>query len=680
MNRTPRGRVRPNPDELRSEQLRPVASPVDTYARPAMDEVNQAAAKAQYVENVLGTIARPVERMFAEQVQEREATRKREEQLQASLDAHGDYYKWYAEVAPSLSGLAPEKVSETWQAKFTERFGQEEDRLKSFALQELLMRSIGAETNQAVNRAARAAEMQRYDNWSVALAGQIDEAKKNGVSGEGLFSLFDDHFKVGKETGLDAGELNKRFLLLQADMLSGDNRSQWDTSIRDYFKARKLDQTQNPEYNALLDQITSKINTPTTAEREQFQINLGREAEALVASGVSSKTFEQWFDKQVSGGALNMGITDGFRARYLAQIENRNKRLAESSARTAVLSSTVQNFLTTGTFVENRQPYTKADGTMGFVSRAEQEDAILSTGRQMYADNPAGYYREVLTRVRDPNVSAILQSGVRAMTVLNEGDPQKNAQAIMKGFAIYDELIKAGGDPAVNMQVDTKTKELYEDYRSLRNMGYQDAQIAELLRVERSTGATVPNEKLQSVVKEIAATTSWFTLGDNDAVNTAYITTNIRRTAERLASMGGGGDMDAILAEAKRRFETTHTKTKGGKAFLFTGDPEVTRMFGSPQKFAETTERVADYLEELYIKDAKDQGVNAADVQLQMVPHPTIPQAYQVITEAGNPFAPMRYMTLQQILQASQQAEAAKRNEALRKRRNQTNAEPIIAP
>lgn len=668
------------PEAIRGEQLRPVATPVDTYVRPNTDGVDRAAARAQYLEQTLSTIGRPIERMFNEQVQEAQAERKREDNLKASIDAHGEYYKWYGEVAPQLQGLAPDRITEVWQGKFAERFGNEQDGLKKFALQELLMRSIGTETNQAVNRAARAAEAERYDNWSVSLVGQMQEAKQNGVTGEALFGLFDDHFKAGRDAGMDAGELNKRLLLVQADLLSGDDRSQWDTSIRDYFKSKKLDQTQNPEYNALLDQISSKINTPTTAEREQFQISLGREAEALVASGVSSKTFEQWFDKQVAGGALNMGITDGFRARYLAQIETRNKRFAESSARIAVLSSTVQNFLTTGTFVENRQPYMKADGTMGFVSRAEQEDAILNTGRQMYANNPAGYYREVLTRVRDPNVSAILQNGVRAMTMLNDGDPQKNAQAIMKGFAIYDELLKAGGDPAVNMQVDTKTKELYEDYRSLRNMGYQDAQIAEMLRVERSTGATVPNDKLQATVKDIASTTSWFTFGDNDAVNTAYITSNIRRTAERIASMGGGGDMDAILSEAKRRFESTHSKTKGGKTFLFTGDPEVTRLFGSPQKFAETTERVADYLEELYKKDAKDQGVNADAIQLQMVPHPTIPQAYQVITDAGNPFAPMRYMTLQQILQASQQAEAAKRNEALRKRRTQTNAEPIIAP
>lgn len=668
------------PEAIQGEQLRPVASPVDTFVRPSTDGVDRAAARAQYLEQTLSTMGRPIERMFNEQVQEARAERKRDESLKASIDAHGEYYKWYGEVAPQLQGLSADKITEVWQGKFTERFGNEQDGLKKYALQELLMRSIGTETNQAVSRAARAAEAQRYDNWSVGLVGQVEEAKRNGISGESLFSLYDDHFKAGRDAGMDTTELNKRMLLIQADMLGGDDRSQWDTSINEYFKVKKLDKTQNPEYNTLLDQINGKISSPTGTEKEAFQISLGREAEALVAKGVSAKTFDQWFDSKVKDGALSMGVTDGFRARYIGQIETRNRRYAEQAARTNVLSSTVQNFLTTGTFVENRQPYMKADGTMGYVSKAEQEDAILATGRRMYADNPQSYYREVLTRVRDPNVASLLENGVRAMTVQNEGDPQKNTQAIMKGFAVYDELIKAGGDPAVNMQISSDVKEMYESYRSFRNMGYQDAQIAEMLRTERKTGITVPNDKIDSKVSEIASTSSIFTFGDNDAQNTAYIKRELRTTVEKLASMGGGGDWDKLLDEAERRFVANHAKTKGGRAFLFTGDPQVTRSFGSPERFVEAAEKVAARIEEQYKADQEDKGIDASGVKLQMVPHPTIPQAYQVITDAGNPFAPMRYLTIDQIKKSYDALLAEEKNKELERRRNPVNAEPIIAP
>ena len=665
------------PERIRPEAIRPVASPVNTYARPDSSGVDEATAKAQYLEQTLAAVERPLTKMYNENIEERT----KEAKLQATLDAYGDYYKWYGETAPSLEGVPPEKVSEVWQQKFAERFGQEPDRLKSFALKELLASSIRSEAVQSSNKRAAAIEAERYDKWTVGLNGQLADAAKRGAPAEERQALIQSHFDAAASSGYDKRELTKRMLKTQADMLAGDDRTKWDTSILDHIKAKKLDQTQNPDYNTLIDQITNKIAAPTNVEKEQYQIGFAREAEELVSRGVSKKTFEQWFDKKFTEGAVGFGVGDAHRNRYISQIDERDKRAAELGARNAVLNKVGENFLATG-FVPTTSISYAVNGSAKSLSETDVQSAIRSKGAEVYGLGTPQYMVHVASKVKVPEFEMILNAGARAITTLNADKEQvtykdaqgnvinttKSAQALTQSFELYRRLKEAGAE---KVQVpDEKTRELFDDYLNLRNMGYQDSQISQMFANARNSGVTVPAQALDARVKGIQNTTMWDWTGwKSDANNGVYVKDTLKSTVKRLAAYSGSNDYDSMFAEATRRFEENHAQSPNGKSLLFVGDPKIPKMFGSKENFLAAVDVVTERIEENYRAQRKAQGLSVPKGVVQLAPMPGGQGRYIVTYDGMNPLADFDTITVDTIAKSYNAIKAEQQNKELAKQR-----------
>lgn len=665
------------PERIRPEAIRPTATPVNTYARPDSSGVDAATAKAQYLEQTLTAVERPLTRMFNENIEERT----KEAKMQATLDAYGDYYKWYGEVAPSLEGTPPEKVSEVWQQKFAERFGQEPDRLKSFALKELLASSIRSEAIQSSNKRAAAVEAEKYDKWTVSLSGLLADAAKRGASTEERQALIQSHFDAAAASGYDKRELTKRMLRTQADMVAGDDRSKWDTSILEHIKSKKLDQTQNPDYNTLIDQINGRIASPTNIEKESYQIGFAREAEELVSKGVSKKSFEQWFDKKVAEGAVGFGVGDAHRNRYISQIDERDKKAAELGARNAVLNKVGENFLATGFVPTTSIPYA-VNGSAKNISETDAQAAIRAKGAEVYGFASPQYMVHVASKVKVPEFEMILNAGARAITTLNSDKEQisfkdaqgnvinttKSAQALSQSFELYRRLKEAGAE---KVQIsDEKTRELFDDYLNLRNMGYNDSQISQMYANARNSGAVVPNEKLDARVKDIQNTTMWDWTGwKSDAHNGVYVKDTIKSTVKRLAAYSGSSDYDSMFAEAQRRFEENHAQSPNGKSLLFVGDPQIPRLFGSKENFLSAVDVVTERIEENYRAKRKLEGVSVPKGTVQLAPMPGGQGRYIVTYDGINPLADFDTITVDGIAKSFNAIKAEQQNKELAKQR-----------
>lgn len=621
------------PDPIRQEALRPVASPVDTFVRPNTDAVDEATAKAQYLENTLSTVEKPLKATYQETMDQRQ----KEAKLQATLDAYGEYYKWYGETAPSLEGLDPAKVQEVWSAKFAERFGNETDTLKSYALKELLSNSIASEVKQQANRRATEIQEGRYNNWTIGLSGQLADATKRGADEKERDSIIQSHFEAGRAAGLSGKELNKRMLRIQEDALTGE-RSKWDLSIYNHLVSRNQDKTGDADTNIFFDRIRGKLTTATTEEKELYQLDLRKRWGDLLQQNpnMSEKTFRQYVDAEVKAGGLTMGLTDTLVEGYVNQIRERQLKAQSQAARNAAISNAFA--AAGGGLPQEDVTYVDAKGETKTVSQSELKRVYRATGERVFGgkDNPA-YMREVASRVQDPYFSAVLAEGIRAMDAIAVGADYKTEGArIVKAFEVMDKLYAAGGHEAVKTQLagTPGALEKYQLYSNLKNQGYADDQITKMLSKPRAANINVDQKVLDAAVTKIMSTSSMWTFGDRDAVNAAYIRKTLKDSAEAHANATGNLDWKTIVEMQAANFTRNHFKSKDGAAFVFV-TPEIQRDYGG-QGFVDKVEVVLkdEEFRKRFIDARAAAGVDAKKVELHLVPHPIVPNKF-VIGDQG---------------------------------------------
>jgi hypothetical protein len=617
------------PDPIRQEALRPVASPVDTFVRPNTDAVDEATAKAQYLENTLSTVEKPLKAAYQETLDQRQ----KEAKLQATLDAYGEYYKWYGETAPSLEGLDPAKVQEVWSAKFAERFGNETDTLKSFALKELLSNSIASEVKQQANRRATEIQEGRLNNWTISLSGLLADATKRGADEKERDSIIQSHFEAGRAAGLSGKELNKRMLRIQEDALTGE-RSKWDLSIYNHLVSRNQDKTGDADTNIFFDRIRGKLTTATTEEKELYQLDLRKRWGDLLQQNpnMSEKTFRQYVDAEVKAGGLTMGLTDTLVEGYVNQIRERQLKAQSLAARKAAISNAFA--AAGGGLPQEDVTYVDAKGETKTVSQSELKRVYRDTGERVFGgkDNPA-YMREVASRVQDPYFSAVLAEGIRAMDAIAVGADYKTEGArIVKAFEVMDKLYAAGGHKAVEVQLAGIPGALqkYQLYSNLKNQGYADDQITKMLSKPREANINVDQKVLDAAVTKIMSTSSMWTFGDRDAVNAGYIRKVLKDSAEAHANATGNLDWNTIVEMQAANFTRNHFKSKDGAAFVFV-TPEIQRDYGG-QGFVDKVEVVLkdEEFRKRYIDVRAEAGVDAKKTELHLVPHPIVPNKFVI--------------------------------------------------
>jgi hypothetical protein len=666
------------PEPIRQEALRPVASPVDTFVRPNTDAVDEATAKAQYLENTLSTVEKPLKAAYQETMDQRQ----KEAKLQATLDAYGEYYKWYGETAPSLEGLDPAKVQDVWSAKFNERFGNETDTLKSYALKELLANSIASEVKQQANRRSAEIQEDRYSKWTIGLSGQLAEAAKRGADDKERDAIIQGHFEAGRTAGLSGKELNKRMLRLQEDALAGGDRTKWDLSIYNHLVTRNQDKTGDADTNIFFDRIRGKLSTATTEEKELYQLDLRKRWGDLLQQNpnISEKTFRQYVDAEVKAGGLKMGLTDTFVESYIGQIRERQLKAQSQAARNAAIS----NAFTTagGGLPQEDVTYVDAKGETKTVSQSELKRVYRDTGERVFGgkDSPA-YMREVASRVQDPYFSAVLAEGIRAMDAIAVGADYKTEGArIVKAFEVMDKLYAAGGHEAVKTQLagTPGALEKYQLYSNLKNQGYADDQITKMLSKPRAANINVDQKVLDAAVTKIMSTSSMWTFGDRDATNAGYIRKALKDAAEAHANATGNLDWNTIIEMQTANFMRNHFKSKDGAAFVFV-TPEIQRDYGG-QGFVDKVEVVLkdEEFRKRYTDVRAAAGVDAKKTELHLVPHPIVPNKFVIGDQSLGPLSATYTVTADDLMR--EYTRIKYRNQAAKKAKKETPPEQVIAP
>jgi hypothetical protein len=668
------------PDPIRQEALRPVASPVDTFVRPNTDAVDEATAKAKYLEQTLSTVERPLKAAYEETMDQRQ----KEAKLQATLDAYGEYYKWYGETAPSLEGLDPGKVQEVWSAKFAERFGNETDNLKSYALKELLANSIASEVKQQANRRSAEISEDRYGKWTIGLSGQLAEAAKRGADDKERDSIIQGHFEAGRAAGLSGKELNKRMLRVQEDALAGGDRTKWDLSIYNHLVSRNQDKTGDADTNIFFDRIKGKLSTATTEEKELYQLDLRKRWGDLLQQNpnMSEKTFRQYVDSELKAGGLKMGLTDTFVESYVNQIREREKKAQSVAARNAAISNAFTS--AGGGLPDEDVTYVDANGETKTVSKTELKRVYRATGEKVFGgrENPS-YMREVASRVQDPYFTTTLAEGIRAMdSIAVGGDYKTEGARIVKAFRVMDELYAAGGDQAVRTQMpNAEALKKYQLYSTLKNQGYDDDTITKMMSKPRAANVNVDQKVLDSAVRKILATSSMFTFGDRDALNDGYVRQQLKDAAEMHANATGSNDWENIVEMQVENFNRNHFKSKDGAAFVFVS-PEIQRDYGG-QGFVDKVGVLLkdDVFRQQFIDARATNSVDAKKVQLHIMPHPIVPNKF-VLGDVGEQglsiLSATRTYTAQELM--AEYEKVKYRSQAAKKVKAEKPMPQIIAP
>lgn len=628
-------------DDTRLEQLRPVAEPVNTYFQPAQDGVLQAVAKAKVVENNLEAIGRPIEQMFKEQVAEQKEMRSKEQKVEALMAAHGEFYPWFNENQEKFSGLSPDQLHGAMTQAFTERFGQEPDRLKSYALKELLTDSITRKFREQSAKVAAAAEEKRYGDFAITAGETVKRLKAENATPEQIAAELDGLFTLNKGR-LDPQEMNRRLLAVQETFLEEEkDRTKWNTAIHDYLKGKKLDQTNNPAYNTSFDRIRTRMNTATAEEKETYQIQFDREAEAGIAAGWSKKTLEQWFDGKLSNGALQFGITNATRSRLVDAVEKRDKKWAAASSKATALDAAVQTAIVTGVMPVGKHTYTTELGETKTLSEAEIERGVSERGAKLYlsGDKPDidGFYNNIVAKVRVSGVSERLEAGIASLSQVatdkNEieitgadGKKVKSTRAmqlVQNGFEEYLRVRKAGGDHAIAVNLPNETmRRKYEDMYRLHLLGYSTQHIATSLASGGNGSVAIDNKLLEGKVKTIANVNDMNPMnwGKNDALDLGYIRKEIKEGTEALMRFSGISQSQAQEVVTKRFLET-HAISKKGYAYVPINHPSVGR-FGSTENYLGALDSFTEAWKAEVVARSKEQGRDASKMRVMLTAHP----------------------------------------------------------
>lgn len=665
------------PDPIRQEALRPVASPVDTFVRPNTDAVDEATAKAKYLEQTLSTVERPLKAAYEETMDQRQ----KEAKLQATLDAYGEYYKWYGETAPSLEGLDPGKVQEVWSAKFAERFGNETDSLKSYALKELLANSIASEVKQQSNRRSVEIQEDRYGKWTIGLSGQLAEAAKRGADEKERDAIIQGHFEAGRAAGLSGKELNKRMLRVQEDALAGGDRTKWDLSIYNHLVSRNQDKTGDADTNIFFDRIKGKLSTATTEEKELYQLDLRKRWGDLLQQNpnMSEKTFRQYVDSELKAGGLKMGLTDTFVESYVNQIREREKKAQSVAARNAAISNAFTS--AGGGLPDEDVTYVDANGETKTVSKTELKRVYRATGEKVFGgrDTPA-YMREVAPRVQDPYFTTALAEGVRAMdSIAVGGDYKTEGARIVNAFRIMDNLYANGGDAAVRTQMpNAEALKKYQLYSSLKNQGYDDDTIVKMLSKPRAANINVDQKVLDAAVGKILATSELLTFGDRDAINGAYVRQQLKDAAEAHANATGSLDWENIVELQAANFRKNHFKSKDGAALVFVS-PEIQRDYGGQGFVDKVGVLLKDQVFRQQFIDARAvNNVDAKNVELHIMPHPIVPNKFVLGDQNLGILSATRTYTAQELM--AEYEKVKYRSQAAKKGKVEKPMPQVIAP
>lgn len=632
-------------DAQSREQLRPVANPVNTYSTPDQSGVVESAFKAKILENNLEALAAPIERQFKQQVEEQRDMRSKEQKVEALMAAHGEFYPWWNENAEKFAALPDEQYGMAVQKAFAEKFGQEGDRMKTFALTSLLEDTLQTRFQKRAKEAADAAEEKRYGDFAITVAETTKKLKERGATPEEIDSELNSLFTMNKGR-LNPKQMVKRMLSVQETSLeeaSAKNvpREQWDTTILDHLDRRKLLSTEDPEYNASRDRIRSRLNTLSPQEVETKQIDFDRRMEAQIKAGVSAATIDKLFQKEWDSGGSKY-LNNSSRRYLIAQVEARDKKWAAAKSKQDAYSVAVDTVLRTGVVPVDKVPYSTENGEVRYLSQNEIERQVSAYGIKRYlsGDKPdvEGFYANVATKVRVPQIAEKMEAGIAAMAQVVT-DPNKievktddgkkvtttrSMQLFKQGFAEYQRIRDAGGEYAAAVQLPNEAmRNKYEAAYTLSKLGYSVEHIATNLASRGDTKVTVDHKRVESSVKTVLNRNNinpltWF---ENDAVNAGYVRKYISEGTEQLMRISGL-DQQTAQAEVVRRFTDTHKVSPKGFAYVHTGNPAVRGLFQSDENYLNALDDFAAAWKEDIVKRGKDQGVDLSKTKMMLTTHP----------------------------------------------------------
>lgn len=654
MARNSKGRVRP-PEEIAAPSLRPVASPVETYVRPESTEVDVARAKAQYIENAMESVGRPLAGAWKQEMAEMKDNRDKAEKMKAAVEAQGTFVKWVDANAARWSGLDAGAFNERVNTEFEETFKDIGDPLMRYALNQELLQYTNNESQKRLKKSADERDEMLLDNFIAGRAAELRQLHERKGSQEDANKILEASRGMAKEMGLPVDKVFTRLLDAQVGFLDNiKDRSTANRYIYNWFTAKNpsggsLADTNRYEYNFRLDKIRNVLDNPTKAEFETAQNQVFIEAKQHIEGNVSDKTFEGWLGMRIGEGMMTAEQASSFRNQRKAfRMEATNKANMNNAIQGAMRQFLTTNVMPTGVV------YQKADGEIVEISKDKLTNFMLPALRQIVPKDQHGVIID--SKIKDPALGARLVAGYNSMQTMYtdkrviereitgaDGKPTKvgitaSMAAFLDGVNTYQQLKAAGGDAAVDLQVsDSKVKQAYEDYLQIKAVFGNEKQAVEL--VAAGNNVKVDQKALNAAVSDMMGTSNFFTRmpwfgGEKDAENAGYVKETLKINASRIMAVSGLS-AEQVLPGVREQFERSHFKPPKGNAYI-PWTPEMTAAFPSKEIFSEALMQFGEAKRQEWVKwnkETRNEDVSKRTVQI--MPVPGMPNRFVIRTETG---------------------------------------------
>jgi hypothetical protein len=575
-------------DDLRVEQLRPQAAPVNTYTVPEQRSNDDIRFKAAQLQNIFAKGQKLVDN-YQQEMAKRQAE---QYQTEAAFRAANTFAQFEADTWQLTQTENPENIQGKIDKEFNERFGglfgDDADPWLAAAMSDRYQ----AYVPKAITEAGKQRNVRRQRTFlsdiQTNARNTIAQAARDNLTAEDTFGLLDGVFKAasGNKNGVTGAMINEQ--ILSVGLESDEARN----LILGYADFRKLKETNNPAYEEILLKLTQAGAKDTFAE---WQFDMKGKLKALAAKGQVNAIAAE--EDAVKSMGLKFDKSVDWYWDIKSTAETNKSKVYNDAYDKQQLNVSVQKSVQEKRYVQetnskgNDVELTKVKKGLNEITDPEKEGTIES-------------YGDVLTWHQNTKIKSIFDASTAALQRLDDNRPfgtdangnpiweidgkpvtraQFNATHVQRFTELAERVESAAGTAGLRMQLGKDAFRKWEVIGTLRRLGRNNEDIGRYLASPTLTSKISKDETI-AVLKEVNIDqTDWniFGVTGDTAGNTDDAFRTVQDYVNYVVSMNGGvrddATLEAIGDTLKRHYDVL--EFGGGHTLIETTNPNLVKAF-----------------------------------------------------------------------------------------------------